>query len=290
MIKMSFLKKRYFKITATLAILILSLVLLSKIGDNPVQKAVYSVMSPVFRTTEKIVTPVRKFCYRVKNAGKYEEEIEELKKQVNALKVENRSREEYIVENKRLKELLALKDGMIDGRMVTARVISYEPNSWYDTVVINKGENAGISKNNAVITGLGVVGRVTEVGKNWAKVSTIINISDSVGVKLSRTGDIGVVSGDAILAENKKCRLEYLSNDKKLINGDILLTSGLGGIYPSDLTIGKVTDIHSDSAGNLEYAVVEPSVDFSALYEVLVITYHDGEWDETGDNVGENAE
>lgn len=288
---MSFLKRRYFKITVIAAVLLLSLILLSKIGDNPVQKAVYSVMSPVFKTTEKIVTPIRKFSYRMKNAGKYEAEIEELKKQVNALKVENRSREEYITENKRLKELLALKDGMLDGRMVTARVISYEPNSWYDTVVINKGENAGISKNNAVITGLGVVGRVTDVGKNWAKVSTIINISDSVGVKLSRTGDIGVVSGDAILAENKMCRLEYLSNDKKLINGDILLTSGLGGIYPSDLSIGKVTEIHSDSAGNLEYAVVEPSVDFSALYEVLVITYHDGEWSgNDGKDVGANAE
>ena len=288
---MSFLKRRYVKITAIAAVLLLSLILLSKIGDNPVQKAVYSVMAPVFKTTEKIVTPIRKFSYRMRNAGKYEAEIEELKMQVNALKVENRSREEYITENKRLKELLALKDGMLDGRMVTARVISYEPNSWYDTVVINKGENAGISKNNAVITGLGVVGRVTDVGKNWAKVSTIINISDSVGVKLSRTGDIGVVSGDAILAENKLCRLEYLSNDKKLISGDILLTSGLGGIYPSDLSIGKVTDIHSDSAGNLEYAVVEPSVDFSALYEVLVITYHDGEWNGTNiENVGENAE
>lgn len=289
---MFFLRKRYLKITAISAVLILSLVLLSKIGDNPVQRAVYSVMSPLFSTAEKIVTPVRKFSYRLKNAGKFEAEIEELKKQVNALKVENRSREEYIIENKRLKELLSLKDGMIDGRMVTARVISYEPNSWYDTVVINKGENAGIKKDNAVITGLGVVGRVTEVGKNWAKVSTIINISNSVGVKLARTGDIGVVSGDAILAENKQCRLEYLSNDKKLINGDILLTSGLGGIYPGDLNIGKVIDIHSDSAGNLDYAVVEPSVDFSSLYEVLVITYHDAEWEnaEIGENAGENAE
>ena len=71
-----------------------------------------------------------------------------------------------------------------------------------------------------------------------------------------------------------------------------MLTSGLGGIYPGDLNIGKVIDIHSDSAGNLDYAVVEPSVDFSSLYEVLVITYHDAEWEnaEIGENAGENAE
>lgn len=260
--------------------LLASLAVLSKVGDNPVQSALNGIMSPIFATAERVVTPARKFVYRIKHANSYETEIEELKKQVNALKTENRSREEYIIENRRLKELLSLKDGMSESRMITARVISYEPDSWYDTFMINKGENSGIAKDNAVITGLGVVGKVAEVGKNWAKVSTLINISNSVGVKLSRTGDIGVVSGDAFLAENKQCRLEYLSNDKKLINGDILLTSGLGGIYPSDLSVGKVTEIHADSAGNLEYAIVEPSVDFSSLYEVLVITYHNGEWKE----------
>ena len=283
---MSFLKNRYLKIAIILIALIASLMIFSKIGDNPIQNALNSVLSPVFSVGEKITTPVRKFVHTVKNANSYEAEIEELKEQVNALKIENRSREEYITENRRLKELLALKDGMLDSRTITARVISYEPNSWYDTVMINKGEDEGITKDNAVITGLGVVGKVTQVGKNWAKVSTLINISDSVGVKLARTGDIGVVSGDAVLAENKQAKLEYMSNDKKLINGDILLTSGLGGIYPSDLSVGKVTEIHSDSAGNLEYAVVEPSVDFSSLYEVLVITYHNGEWEKDNGNEG----
>lgn len=283
---MSFLKNRYLKIVLVLIALFVSLIIFSKIGNNPLQNAVYSILSPVFNASEKVVTPIRKFAHTVKNANSYEEEIEELKKQVNALKIENRSREEYITENRRLKELLALKDGMVNSGTITARVISYEPNSWYDTIMINKGENAGISKDNAVITGLGVVGKVTQVGKNWAKVSTIINISDSVGVKLARTGDIGVVSGDANLAENKQAKLEYMSNDKILINGDILITSGLGGIYPSDLSVGKVTEIHSDSAGNLEYAVVEPSVDFSSLYEVLVITYHNAEWEEDNTAIG----
>lgn len=286
---MSFFKHRYLKIVIILLVLLASLMVFSKIGNNPVQNALNSIISPVFNAGEKVVTPVRKFVVAVKNANSYESEIEELKKQVNALKIENRSREEYIVENRRLKELLSLKDGMQESRTITARVISYEPNSWYDTIMINKGENAGISKDNAVITGLGVVGKVTQVGRNWAKVSTLINISDSVGVKLARTGDIGVVSGDAALAENKQAKLEYMSNDKKLINGDILLTSGLGGIYPSDLSVGKVTEIHSDSAGNLEYAAIEPSVDFSSLYEVLVITYHNGEWekDNTDEGVAE---
>ena len=268
------LKKKYLKIVIAAVSVFVALVVLSKVGDNPVQRTLYTIMSPIYSAGEKLVTPIRKFANNVRKANSYEEEIEGLKKQVTDLKIENRSLDDYITENKRLKELLALKDGMTESKTVTARVISYEPNSWYDTVVINKGENAGISKGNAVITGLGVVGKVIQTGKNWARVSTLINISDSVGVKLSRTGDIGVVSGDALLAEDKLCKLEYMSNDKNLIPGDVLLTSGLGGIYPSDLTVGKITQIKADSAGNLEYAVVEPSVDFSALYEVLVITYH----------------
>ncbi len=281
------LKKKYLKIIIAIVSVFVVLVVLSKVGDNPVQRTLYTIMSPIYSAGEKIVTPIRKFANNVKKANSYEEEIAALKKQVNDLKIENRSLDDYITENKRLKELLGLKDGMTDSKTVAARVISYEPNSWYDTVVINRGENAGISKGNAVITGLGVVGKVVRTGKNWAKVSTLINISDSVGVKLSRTGDIGVVSGDALLAENKLCKLEYMSNGKNLIPGDVLLTSGLGGIYPSDLTVGKITQIKSDSAGNLEYAVVEPSVDFSALYEVLVITYHSES--EDADLGGENS-
>lgn len=281
------LKKKYLKIIIAIVSVFVVLVVLSTVGDNPVQRTLYTIMSPIYSAGEKIVTPIRKFANNVKKANSYEEEIETLKKQVNDLKIENRSLEDYITENKRLKELLGLKDGMTESKTVAARVISYEPNSWYDTVVINRGENAGISKGNAVITGLGVVGKVVQTGKNWAKVSTLINISDSVGVKLSRTGDIGVVSGDALLAENKLCKLEYMSNGKNLIPGDVLLTSGLGGIYPSDLTVGKITQIKSDSAGNLEYAVVEPSVDFSALYEVLVITYHSES--EDADSGGENS-
>ena len=242
-------------------------------GNNPVQRALHTVISPVFNAVYSCVTPVRKFVQYMKEADKYEKEIQTLTAQVTSLKIENKSREDYINENKRLKELLDLKEtAMAAYNTVTAHVVSYEPNSWYDTVMLSKGTKDGISVNNIVITSLGVVGRVTDCGNNWAKVSTIINASNSVGAKLPRTGDVGVVSGDAGLAQDKNAKLEYLSNDKNLIKGDILVTSGLGGVYPAGLVLGKVTGIRSDSAGNLDYGIVEPNVDFSSLYEVLVIT------------------
>ncbi|MBR5808726.1 MAG: rod shape-determining protein MreC [Clostridia bacterium] len=270
---MPFLRNKIVKI---ITIVIVSCAVLSGMayfGNNPVQRALYTVISPVFNAAYGIVTPVRKFVTNIKESGNYEKEIKSLKEQVNALSIENKTREDYINENKRLKELLDLKDNtMAAYNTITARVVSYEPNSWYDTVMLGKGTKDGISVDDIVITSLGVVGRVTDCGGNWSKVSTIINSANSVGVKLSRTGDVGVLSGDASLAQDKNAKLEYLSNDKNLIKGDILVTSGLGGVYPADLIIGKIINIKSDSAGNLDYGVVEPSVDFSSLYEVLVIT------------------
>lgn len=270
---MSFLKKRYVKILIVIAVLAGVLSAAVNFGGNHVTKAVNTVFAPLFEAVSGVTAPVRKFAEYVKKAPEYEAEIETLKKENNMLKVENKSREDIIKENKRLKELLDLKEGLDGYQTVTARAVSYEPNSWYDTFMINKGTSDGIKTGSVVITSLGTAGKITETGRNWARVSTVLNTAESVGVKLARTGDVGTVSGDADLAEDKQCRLEYLSNDKNLIKGDILLTSGLGGVYPPDLIIGKVVDIKKDTAGNLEYGIVEPAVDFSSLYEVLVITY-----------------
>lgn len=270
---MSFFRNKFLKIIVMVISICAILSGMAYFGDNPVQRALYTVVSPVFNAAYNVVTPVRMFFDKVRKADEYETRISELTEEVTTLKIENKSREDYINENRRLKELLDLRDGTMAGyNTVTARVVSYEPDSWYDTVMLSKGSDSGINVDNIVITNLGVVGRVTDVGPNWAKVSTIINISNSVGVKLPRTGDVGVVSGDANLAQDKNSKLEYLSNDKNLIKGDILVTSGLGGVFPPDLPIGKVTSIQSDSAGNLDYGVVEPSVDFSSLYEVMIIT------------------
>ena len=270
---MPFLRNKFVKIIVWVLVACAVLSGMAYFGNNPVQRALYTVISPIFNGAYEAITPVRKFFVYMKNAGTYEKEIETLKAEVTALTIENKTREDYINENKRLKELLDIKDTSMGAyETVTARVVSYEPNSWYDTVMLGKGSKDGIAVDDIVITNLGVVGRVIECGPNWAKVSTVINAGNSIGVKLSRTGDVGVVSGDANLAQDKNAKLEYLSNDKNLITGDILVTSGLGGVYPPDLPIGKITNIRSDSAGNLDYGVVEPIVDFSSLYEVLVIT------------------
>ena len=102
-------------------------------------------------------------------------------------------------------------------------------------------------------------------------VSSVINPDSAIGIRLSRTDSLGLVEGDAAVFGNGLCKLSFLDRNSNVIVGDLLETSGSGGIYPPGLLVGKVKDISSDNIGNLDFATVEPAVDFSKLYAVLVI-------------------
>ena len=99
----------------------------------------------------------------------------------------------------------------------------------------------------------------------------LLNPDNAMGVKVSRTSDVAVVEGDSELYSQNYCKMTFIDKGSNLIIGDILETSGSGGIYPAGLSVGVIREINSDAMGNLNYATVEPLVDFNKLYEVLVI-------------------
>lgn len=241
-------------------------------GDNPVSSAIKTVFSPVQSLVSKAANAIddtRTFIWEMKG---YKEENERLITQLNEAKKDQRSVAEYREENERLKGLLELQEDIDAYATVAARVISYEPNNWYDTLVLNRGTNQGLQKGNAVITANGVVGKVVAVGANWAQVSSIINVENAVGVRLSRTGDIAVAEGNADLVKQGFCKMSFIDQKSDLIIGDVLETSDSSGIYPPGLTVGTVRELSTDASGNLQAAVIEPAVSFSNLYEVLVVT------------------
>jgi rod shape-determining protein MreC len=112
---------------------------------------------------------------------------------------------------------------------------------------------------------------VLQAGLNHAIVSSVINTGSATGIKVSRTGDIGVVEGDGELCMQGVCRVSFIENNTGLIIGDILETSGSGGIYPPGYIVGSIKEVKTDNTGKLNYAIVEPAVDFANLREVLVI-------------------
>ena len=111
-----------------------------------------------------------------------------------------------------------------------------------------------------------------EVGSNWAKIITITDPECSVGALIERSDEYGVTEGDAAFGQEGKCKLSYISKNTNLLVGDTLLTSGLGGIFPPGLLIGKVQSIKTDVQGISQYAVVEPLCDLEKLKSVLIVT------------------
>ena len=270
---MSFFKKKIWLIFIIIIAVTIGIAYISRSGDNPAANAVNFVLTPIeSKLNQWIVRPVDEFISYIANMKEFKEENERLKVENQDLSAKVKDISEYIAENDRLKKLLEIDNELTEYTTVAAKVAAYEPDNWFSYITIDKGSSSGIKESDPVITAQGLLGQVTDVGRNWAKISTIINSESSVGVRITRNGEIGILEGDVKLSKSNKSKLAYLVSNASIISGDILETSGLGGIYPPGLMVGKITEMQKNNMGQLDYAIVEPFVDFNNLYEVLVIT------------------
>ena len=154
-----------------------------------------------------------------------------------------------------------------------ALVVSYEPNNWYDTIVVNKGSYSGISVGDAVISDDGIVGKVSEVGIGYSVISTILNTENAIGVRIIRNDELAIVEGDTELSRNKFCKMSYMDKSGVVNLGDLIETTGAGGVYPEGIIVGTVKEVKAETSG--QYAVIEPSVNVAELHEVLIISRED---------------
>ena len=153
-----------------------------------------------------------------------------------------------------------------------ARVIARDPGQWFDTFSVNRGTNDGVSVGMAVVTGDGLVGRIYEVGLNYAKVLTIIDSRSAVSCLIERTRDNGVMRGQiTATSDSPECYVNYVQNIANIVPGDTLITSGTDSLYPKGLVVGTVTAVSraTDTAGS--YVIAMPSVDFQHIEEVLIL-------------------
>ena len=131
----------------------------------------------------------------------------------------------------------------------------------------------GISPKDCVIDAQGyLVGVVDQVGTNWATVLTTIDTDFEMGAIVFRSGEAAIASGSFNLMADSLLQLNYISSEEPLLNGDLVVTSVLGGYYPSNLVIGEVEEVITDDSGAMDYALLRPAVDFDELTEVFVIT------------------
>lgn len=201
-------------------------------------------------------------------------DLEELKRENESLKAEQNRYSEVLAENIRLRNLLKFKQGYTSYNMVGASVIERDYGGWTHTMVIDRGEDSGIKKYMPVIIPSGLVGFVSEVYMNSSRVQLLLDPQTTVGGIVQRPASrvVSMVSGNS----GNPGLLSFMSLPKEsdVIKGDIIVTSGYGGVYPKGLVIGTVEQVDVDSEGGTQSAEIRPAADFAHMEEVFIITDH----------------
>ena len=244
----------------------------------------FASTSSVLRNALGVVTsPLRSAVYSVQTwvADKQRyyadytallEENAALKQEIAELRQSERQAQLDREENALLRELMDLREQRRDFVFESAKILEHSDTNWTSTLTLDRGTNCGIAVNNCVVSAEGyLVGVVSEVGTNWATVLTVVDTDTELGARIFRTSEVAVAEGDFTLMGQKRLKLSYLPPAASLLAGDYIVTSGLGGYYPSGLVIGTVASVKTDDDGLAQYAVIAPMVDLDALTEVFVI-------------------
>ncbi len=194
-----------------------------------------------------------------------ERENNRLKNELELLKLENSITNELLTENERLRELLDFKK-LQPLASVTAQVIGKESSAMSRTLTINKGSDDGVGKDMAVITSAGVVGKVQTALPGTAKVILLTDPGSTLAVRVQRNREEGLLEGKI-----ENCALKFVSYYADIQEGDLLVTSGLDGIYPKGLPVARVVKVTKHEAVAFQSVVAEPSAAFSRLEEALVL-------------------
>lgn len=221
-------------------------------------------------------TEVGDFLTRVFRPSTLQEENERLSEQLLEAERKLARYEELARENARLTELLHFVSANENLSYITASVIGRDTNPYVETLTLNVGSRHGITQKMAVLTSDGIVGRVSEVGPTWCRVRTMCNEDLRISVMVERTRDEGMVGGLHYLdGQLQGVELYYLPSGADIEQGDRIITSGLGGIFPKGLFVGEILYCNEERSGTHD-AVVELAVDFAHVEEVLVLTGFEG--------------
>ena len=201
-----------------------------------------------------------------------EEENAALKIRLAELEEELRQAREDSQENATLRTLLDLREQRRDFQLESARITEGDVSNWASTVTLDVGTDYGVEIGDCVITAEGyLVGSITDAGSSWSTCTTLIDTQASFGAKVFRTGEVAVARGEFSRMGEGLLELQYLSGDSGAMVGDLIVTSGLGGYYPSDLVIGYVREVMTGDDGLAQYAVLQPAADLDGLRQVFVV-------------------
>ena len=207
----------------------------------------------------------------LKSIRKLKNENAKLKKKNDELTEENSLLAQNKYELTRLRNLYSLDKDYSSYKKIGAQVIAKDSSNWFNIFTINRGSDDGVKKNMNVISDGGLVGIIYDVGKNFAKVRSIIDDESSVSVSFTSSSDTGIVSGDLKLMDDGVMNVTGISVDAKVSEGDMVATSPISDKFVPGILVGYVNEIKKDSNKLTKSGTIIPVVDFKHINEVLVI-------------------
>ncbi len=258
--------------------LILVCFLLPDQVTQSLRKETMEILGPVLRTADKPVTFFSRMDSKLKTLDEAQAEVASLRQQVATLTVENQVLADKSTENARLREMLGFRDAS-PYRLRACRVVSREPNSWWDTVQVNVGwqDDPDLAKDQPVVSPRGVVGKTGEVSRDVTDVILMVNQNCSISATVEGTHDQGIVKGQGNFEEGKpRVMVEYLPKESQVAVGQFVVTSGLGPYFPAGLRLGTVMEVpplnnEYPTFGLYRQAVIEPTADLNKLDELFVV-------------------
>ena len=233
---------------------------------NPAEQFVIEITAPFQKLIKQTTKSTEELWLNYFRLVDVHHENTQLKNEIHVLKMANSRYRELLATQERLEELLQFKQ-TINRPVLAAQVIGRDPTGWFKSVIIDKGKWAGLRLDMPVVNAFGVVGRVVSVSSNYAKVLLIIDQNSAVDCLVQRSRDRGMLKG--LMSEI--CKLDYVAKSNDITVGDIVVTSGLGGVFPKGLPVGRILDVKEISGELFKDIKIRTAVDFSKLEEVLVI-------------------
>ena len=204
-------------------------------------------------------------------------ENSELKQEIDSLVSQVIDYDDLKKENEILRKYYGIKDDNPDYEVTVATVIRRDPNDDFYGFTIDKGSRDKITMNDPVVTDHGLVGWISEVGVTTSKVTTLLSPEAKVGAMDQKSRDSGIATGSVHFCDDGLLILSVISADNKIKSGDIVITTGVGGVYPADIVIGKITKLGYDEFDTTPYAVIKPYENLKSVSDVVVITSFEGQ-------------
>ena len=269
----SFSSKYWLLILSIICVLLMGLSLITDNVNGPLRAVANYTIVPMQNGINTVGIWMSDLTKNLDTLKELQAENDALKAEINDLTMKINLLQLDKEELTRLRELYKLDEYYSDYQMIGARVTSNDSGNWFSSFVIDKGKNDGIKVDMNVMAEGGLVGIVTEVGPNWARVRSIIDDSSNVSALVLSTSDTCIVNGDLTLMQEGKIRFEQLpNNDTEIKSGEPVVTSHISNKYLQGILIGYINEVHEDANNLTRSGYMIPAVDFQHLQEVLVIT------------------